>query len=255
MKISFAAEDLGAMLGALGFDGLVNGGKTRDQLDASWPGAPSDLSLATMDGTLGIHVNDGRIPEAASPGVGRLLGLVSLTELPRRLTLDFGDVFGKGLAFDSIAGDFKLANGNATTDNLMIAGPAANIRVTGRTGLRTKDYDQQMVVVPHVGNSLPLVGAVVGGPIGAAAGFAVQSLLGKGLNQAASARYRITGSWDKPVITLVEKHGSPATPSAPLLQPAPASSSSAAALPMPALGQPAPASSAALPAGASSVRP
>lgn len=219
MRINFAAEDLGDMLAALGFDGLVNGGKTRDQLDARWPGSPSGLSLATMDGTLSVQVNDGRIPEAASPGVGRLLGLVSLAELPRRLTLDFGDVFGKGLAFDSITGDFKLANGNATTDNLVIAGPAANISVTGRTGLRAKDYDQQMQVVPHVGNSLPLVGAVVGGPIGAAAGFAVQGLLGKGLNKAASARYRVTGSWDDPVMTLIEKHGSKAPPASPLLQP------------------------------------
>jgi uncharacterized protein (TIGR02099 family) len=255
MKIHFAAEDLGAMLGAFGFDGLVNGGKTRAQLDASWPGAPSDLSLATMDGTLGIQVNDGRIPEVASPGVGRLLGLVSLAELPRRLTLDFGDVFGTGLAFDSIAGDFRLVDGNATTSNLVIEGSSANISITGRTGLRARDYDQEMIVVPHVGNSLPLVGAVVAGPIGAAAGFAVQGLLGKGLNQAASARYRITGSWDDPVITLIEKHGSPATPAAPLLQPAPASSSAAAALPTPVLGLPAPAGSAALPAAASSAQP
>jgi len=170
-----------------------------------------------MDGTLSIQVNDGRIPEAASPGVGRLLGLVSLAELPRRLTLDFGDVFGKGLAFDSISGDFRLANGNAVTDNLSIVGPAANISVNGRTGLRARDYDQQMVVVPHVGNSLPLVGAVVGGPVGAAAGFAVQGILGRGLNQAASARYRITGSWDNPVITLVEKRGSAAPATPPLL--------------------------------------
>jgi uncharacterized protein (TIGR02099 family) len=217
MRIGFSAEDLGAMLGAFGYDGLVNGGKTNDQLDASWPGPPSALSLPDMTGTLSIHVSDGRIPEASSPGVGRLLGLVSLAELPRRLTLDFGDVFGKGLAFDSIAGDFHLANGNATTDNLLIAGSAANISITGRTGLRAKDYDQQVRVVPHVGNSLPLVGAVVGGPIGAAAGFAVQGLLGKGLNQAASARYRVTGTWDKPVMTLVEKHGVAAPPMAPLL--------------------------------------
>jgi uncharacterized protein (TIGR02099 family) len=251
MKISFAAEDLGTMLGAFGFDGLVNGGKTRDQLDASWPGAPSDLSLATMDGTLGIHVSDGRIPEATSPGMGRLLGLVSLAELPRRLTLDFGDVFGKGLAFDSIAGDFHLADGNATTDNLVIAGPAANIGISGRTGLRARDYDQQMVVVPHVGNSLPLVGAVVGGPIGAAAGFAVQGLLGKGLNQAASARYRITGSWDDPVITLVEKRGSGLAPATPLLNPASASSSAN----LPALSMPATAGSTRAPAAASSTRP
>ncbi len=218
MRISFSAEDLGAMLAAFGYNGLVDGGKTRDELDARWPGSPSALSLATMDGTLSIQVSDGRIPEASSPGVGRLLGLVSLADLPRRLTLDFGDVFGKGLGFDSITGDFRLANGNAITDNLMISGPAANVSITGRTGLRTRDYDQQMRVVPHVGNSLPVMGAVVGGPIGAAAGFAVQGLLGKGLNQAASARYRITGSWDDPVITLLEKRAA-TPPAAPPLSP------------------------------------
>ena len=249
MKISFAAEDLGAMMSAFGYDGLVNGGKTEDQLDATWPGPPSALSLANMDGTLAIKVNDGRIPEADSPGVGRLLGLVSLAELPRRLTLDFGDVFGKGLAFDSITGEFTLANGNATTDNLVIAGPAANVKVTGRTGLRARDYDQQMLVVPHVGNSLPLVGAVVGGPIGAAAGLAVQGLLGKGLNQAASARYSITGSWDKPVITLVEKHvAAPPETVPPLVAPAATTSSMLAPLvPVPAALKPAPATSAAAP--------
>ena len=246
MRINFSAEDLGAMLGALGYDGLVNGGKTHDELDASWPGSPSALTLATMDGTLSVDVRDGRIPEASSPGMGRLLGLVSLAELPRRLTLDFGDVFGKGLGFDSITGNFRLSDGNATTSNLVIDGPAANISVKGRTGLRARDYDQQMWVVPHVGNSLPLVGAVVGGPIGAAAGFAVQGLLGKGLNHAASARYKITGSWDKPVITLVEKHV--------VTQPTvvlPASSSSA---PAPAPSVPAPASSSASPAASGSVQ-
>ena len=250
MRINFSAEDLGAMLGAFGYNGLVLGGKTRDQLDASWPGSPGALSLATMDGTLSIDVRDGRIPEATSPGVGRLLGLVSLAELPRRLTLDFGDVFGKGLGFDSITGDFQLASGNATTSNLAILGPSANIRITGRTGLRARDYDQQVQVVPHVGNSLPIVGAVVGGPIGAAAGFAMQGLLGKGLNKAASARYRITGSWDDPKMTLVEKHGevaplAPLTP--PLLSPAvivPASPATVVA--------PAAASSVASPAAASS---
>ncbi len=252
MRINFSAEDLGAMMGAFGYDGLVNGGKTHDQLDASWPGAPNALSLATMDGTLSINVSNGRIPEATSPGVGRLLGLVSLAELPRRLTLDFGDVFGKGLGFDSIAGDFHLANGNATTDNLVIAGSSANISITGRTGLRAKDYDQEMRVVPHVGNSLPLVGAVVGGPIGAAAGFAVQGLLGKGLNQAASARYKITGTWDKPVMTLIEKHGA----TAPLLNQAAGLPAAASSVALPPAGLlPAAAGSVKPPAPASSIHP
>lgn len=219
MRIDFSAQDLGSMLNAFGYQGLFNGGKTHALLDATWPGAPSSLALAAMDGNLGVDVSHGRIPEVG-PGVGRLFGLVSVAELPRRLTLDFGDVFGKGLAFDSIKGDFHFAGGNATTDNLRIRGPAADIDIRGRTGLRARDYDQQVYVVPHIGNSLPVVGAVVAGPVGAAAGFAVQGLLGRGLNKAASARYRVSGSWEKPVFTLLEKHEA---------QPAPASSAPAPA--------------------------
>jgi uncharacterized protein YhdP len=229
MRVRFAADDLGKMLNAFGYNGLVSGGKTNDELDASWPGAPSSFSLANATGTLAVHVDDGRIPEVG-PGMGRLFGLVSLTELPRRLTLDFGDVFGKGLGFDSIKGHFRLADGNATTSDLVIKGPAAQISITGRTGLRAKDYDQEVIVVPHVGNSLPVVGAVVGGPVGAAAGLAVQGLLGKGLNKAASARYAITGSWDKPVITLIEKRVPKVVPPTP----APAASSAVPAAPNPA---------------------
>ena len=228
LRIDFAAENLGDMLGAFGFAGLFNGGKTRAHLDATWPGAPSAMELANMDGKLGIQVTDGSIPEVA-PGVGRLFGLVSLVELPRRLTLDFGDVFGKGMAFDSITGDFVLADGNATTNNLAMRGPAAEINIKGRTGLRAKDYDQQALVIPHLGSSLPIVGAVVAGPLGAAAGFVAQGLLGRGINRVASARYRISGSWDKPDISLVEKKNLSAAEAAsstaqPPAAPAPASS-------------------------------
>lgn len=241
MHIDFSAENLGSMLTAFGYEGLFNGGKTHAVLAASWPGAPTSFALATMDGTLGVDVSHGRIPEVG-PGVGRLFGLVSVAELPRRLTLDFGDVFGKGLGFDSIKGDFRFKDANATTDNLKIRGPAADIDISGRTGLRARDYDQQVRVMPHVGNSLPLVGAVVAGPVGAAAGFAVQGLLGKGLNKAASARYQVTGSWEKPVFTLIEKQNAPA--------PAPAAARSALA---PAVVTPAPTRSVAAPAATSTV--
>ncbi len=229
LRMDFAADSLGRMFDALGFQGVFEGGKTRVRLDASWPGAPSSLDLAGMDGTLDIDVSNGRILEVA-PGVGRLFGLISIGELPRRMTLDFGDVFGKGLAFDAITGKFRLGNGNAWTDDLKIRGPAADITVKGRTGLRARDYDQQLLVVPHVGSSLPIVGAVVAGPVGAAAGLAVQGLLGHGLNRALGSRYfryTITGSWEKPVMTPLDKRdGMPAAPI-----PAPGASTPAPAKP------------------------
>ncbi len=222
LEVDFSAENLGKMLTALGYAGIVEGGKTQVSINAGWPGAPSSIDWANMDGTLRANVSNGRILDVA-PGVGRLFGLVSLAELPRRLTLDFGDVFGKGLAFDSINGNFRLAAGMATTDNLKIRGPAADIDISGRTGLRARDYDQQVSVVPHIGNSLPVVGAVAG-PIGIAAGLAVQGLLGRVLNKAAVRRYRITGSWDKPVMTPLDKAEPAAASTAALPEPAAAGS-------------------------------
>jgi uncharacterized protein (TIGR02099 family) len=213
LAMNFASEDVARMLDALGFVGIFQGGRTEAKLDAVWPGGPSALALANMDGTLKVDVTNGRILEV-QPGVGRLFGLVSVTELPRRLALDFGDVLGKGFGFDSITGDFRFANGDASTQNLKIRGPAAEITITGRAGLKARDYDQEVLVVPHLGNSLPVVGALAGGPVGAAAGLAVQGILGRGLNQAARKRYHVTGSWDKPVFTPIEK-GDPSTSTAP----------------------------------------
>nr|WP_275690443.1 YhdP family protein [Luteibacter yeojuensis] len=211
LAIDFNSEDVARMFDALGFAGILQGGRTSARLDATWPGGPSALALANMDGTLKVDLANGRILEV-QPGVGRLFGLVSVTELPRRLSLDFGDVLGKGFGFDSIKGDFRFAGGNATTQNLKIRAPAAEITITGRAGLKARDYDQEVLIVPHVGNSLPVVGALAGGPVGAAAGLAVQGILGKGLNQAARKRYHVTGSWDKPVFTPIDK-GQPSTAS------------------------------------------
>ncbi|MBM7130501.1 TIGR02099 family protein [Dyella mobilis] len=201
LRVDFGADNLGDMLKAFGYEGFFEGGKTRAELNATWPGGPWSFELGNMDGGLKVDVTHGRIPKV-SPGVtGRLFGLASVAEFPRRLSLDFGDVFGNGFGFDAITGDFKLKDGNAVTNNLKIHGPAAEITITGRTGLRAKDYDQQVVVLPHVGSSLPIVGAVIGGPIGAAAGLAVQGVLGKGLSHVATQRYHVGGTWDKPVIT------------------------------------------------------
>ena len=98
-----------------------------------------------------------------------MLGLFSIAALPRRLALDFSDLTEKGLAFDTVHGDFELRDGNAYTNNLLLRGPAAEIGIAGRTGLATRDYDQTAVVTGNLGASLPVAGALAGGPaVGAA---------------------------------------------------------------------------------------
>ncbi|GAA0720558.1 YhdP family protein [Dokdonella soli] len=204
LSIELSAQNLGHMMDALGFPGLIDGGTTRATIDATWAGPPSAFALPKLDGVLDINVAEGRILDV-EPGAGRIFGLFSLTEIPRRLSLDFSDFFQSGLSFNSIIGKFRLADGNAYTDGLTINSPAADIVVTGRTGLRAKDYDQRMAVSPHAGATLPIVGAIAAGPVGAAAGLVIQGILNKPLGMAMGLHYQVSGSWDKPKITLVSR--------------------------------------------------
>jgi uncharacterized protein YhdP len=97
--VEFSAGDLGAMLSALGYVELVEGGQTQATLNARWPGSPAAFGLDRLDGALKISVKKGRVPDV-QPGAGRLLGLFSFTEIQRRLTLDFSDFFKSGFAFN-----------------------------------------------------------------------------------------------------------------------------------------------------------
>ncbi|HEX5353142.1 MAG TPA: YhdP family protein [Rhodanobacteraceae bacterium] len=257
--VDISSHDFGKALAAFGFGGLLAGGKgAHVVIDGAWPGAPSSFSLAWMDGTLGIKMDGGRIL-AVKPGLGRLLGLLSLRELPSRLMFHFGDVFKSGFGFDHASATFSLKGGNALTRDMLIKAPAAQIAMHGRIGFRASDYDLTVDVTPHVGGTLPVVGAVIGGPVGAAAGLVVQGLLGKGLNKAVGSVYRVTGSWDKPKIVKVESIPAPAAstaaPASTALSPAAtASFPPSAAIPGSASIAPVPALTA-NPASATSVPP
>jgi uncharacterized protein (TIGR02099 family) len=228
--IDIASQDFGRTLAAFGFSGMLAGGRDAHlHIDGTWPGAPSGFSLAWMQGALDIKVGAGRIL-AVKPGLGRLLGLLSLEELPSRLMLHFGDVFKSGFGFDHASASFTLKDGSAFTSDMLISAPAAKIAMYGRTGFRARDYDLTVDVTPHVGGTLPVVGAVIGGPVGAAAGLVVQGLIGRGINKAAGSIYRVTGGWDKPKIVTVASAPAAASAASVPSRPAPGASS----LPAPA---------------------
>lgn len=195
-NMRFTAEDLGKMLSGLGFAGHVAGGQTSVQIDANWPGPPQSFSWQSLQGTMKIWVGSGRFLEL-SPGAGRIFGLLSLQELPRRLALDFRDFFQSGMSFNEIAGTFLFNAGNAYTQDLRIKSPAADIIVTGRTGMAARDYEQTARVSPKVG-ILPIVGAVAAGPAGIAAGLLAQNVLER--ESAFAVSYQIAGSWEKPEV-------------------------------------------------------
>ena len=205
LDLELTAPDLGHVLDGFGFKGLIDGGPTEAQLSGSWPGSPVAFALSRLTGTLKIDVGQGRFLEVDPGAGGRLFGLLSLGEIRRRLALDFTDFYKSGTTFNSIKGQFDLDGASARTNNLLIDSPAAQVLITGRTGLKARDYDQEMTVTPKAGVALPVVGAIAGGPVGAAAGLVVQNLFRKQIGAATHSRYKVSGSWDKPEIDLIAR--------------------------------------------------
>jgi len=200
--IRMTSESLGTVLEVMDISSAMQGGQTVIHYDAWWHGPPAAFALASLNGEVDISVIQGNIL-TADPGAGRMLGLLSLTELPRRLAMDFRDVFDEGFAFDEARGTMQLENGTSFTDDLTLSSTTAEIAITGITNLAEKTFDYELVVRPGVSKTLPVIGAIAGGPAGAAAGIALQALLRDALGEAAEARYTIRGPWVDPQVELV----------------------------------------------------
>jgi uncharacterized protein (TIGR02099 family) len=199
---TLTSNDVQDTLKQLGYIPVIEAKSGRMDFDLNWVGAPTAESLSQAAGHVQLSLERGQIV-GLKPGAGRVLGLTSVAALRRRLALDFSDLTDKGLAFDSARGDFDLRDGSAYTDDLVVKGPAAEIGLIGRVGLKNKDYDQTAVVTGSVGNSLPLA-ALAGGPVVAGAVLLFTQVFKQPLKGLARGYYRITGSWDNPIVERIK---------------------------------------------------
>jgi uncharacterized protein YhdP len=200
---TFSSTDVGATLRSLNYGEFMSAKHGDLQAHLTWPGGFDEGFLARASGGITLHVESGQLL-TVQPGAGRLVGLMSVAALPRRLSLDFSDLVDKGLSFDTVHGDFELRDGNAYTSNLLLSGPAAEIGIAGRTGLGTHDYDQTAIVTGKIGSTLPVAGAVIGGPVVGAALLLFSQVFKEPLKGVTRGYYRITGPWDAPVVERVQ---------------------------------------------------
>jgi uncharacterized protein YhdP len=211
---TLTSSDVKDTLKQLGYAEVIDAKAGHMDFDLNWVGAPTAAALSEARGHVQLALDKGQII-GLKPGAGRVLGLASIAALPRRLALDFSDLTDKGLAFDTVRADFDLRDGSAHTDNLLVKGPAAEIGLIGRVGLKNKDYDQTAVVTGNLGSSpLPLAG-FVGGPVVGAAVLVFYEVFKQPLKGLARGYYRITGSWDNPTVERIKSAGAPAPAEAP----------------------------------------
>ena len=202
LNVQLQSRDVQQTLQSFGYAPGISGDSGELRADLHWAGGPLAEILPMLNGKLYVKLQHGSLLEIR-PGAGRIFGLLSINALPRHLLLNFSDVLGKGFAYDSIEGHFVLQNGDAYTSDLTVSGPAAKIHMVGRTGLVKHDFDEAVVVLPSVGSSLPVLGALAGGVGVGAVVFLLTEIFRKPLSAVGESRYRLTGTWDNPKLTAV----------------------------------------------------
>jgi uncharacterized protein YhdP len=204
MNFKLDIANSGELLQRIGMDKVIAKGKGSMQGQVAWTGSPLALDYPSMSGSINVNIETGQFLKV-DPGFAKLLGVLSLQSLPRRLSLDFRDVFTEGFAFDFIRGDLKIDQGVAFTNNLQMKGVNAAVLMEGTANLAKETQDLRVVVVPEIdAGTASLVAAVINPVVGLGT-FLAQLILRRPLIEAATQEFQITGPWVDPKITKVPR--------------------------------------------------
>lgn len=204
LDLLLETDNLGKLLARLGHPERIRDGSARASGGLAWIGGIEDFDLATLDGDVEFTVGKGQFLKV-DPGAARLLGIVSLQALPRRIALDFRDVFSEGFAFDEIVGALHMQRGTAYTKDLRMNGPAAKVRMSGVIDLDKETQNLRLSIQPRLDDTMALAGALLGGPVVGIGALIAGKVLRDPIGQAVSFDYTLTGTWADPVVSKVSR--------------------------------------------------
>jgi uncharacterized protein YhdP len=204
LDFKLTLADSGALLDRLGSPKAIRGGKGVMAGQVSWLGSPLTPDIPSLAGQVNVVFDSGQFLKV-DPGAARLLGVLSLQSLPRRLVLDFRDLFQEGFPFDTITGDVTIAQGVAQTNNLRMRGVQAAVLMDGRADIARETQDLRVIVVPEVDAGTASLAYAVINPVVGLGTFLAQLFLSKPLAEAGTREFRITGPWADPKVDRVAR--------------------------------------------------
>jgi uncharacterized protein YhdP len=204
MNFKLEIADSGALLKRFGMGEVIRRGKGKLEGQVAWVGSPLSFDYPSMSGQFNVNVESGQFVKA-DPGIAKLLGVLSLQSLPRRLALDFRDVFSEGFAFDFVRGDVNINQGVAYTNNLQMRGVNAAVLMEGSADIAKETQDIKVVVVPEINaGTASLIATAINPAIGLGS-FLAQMFLRRPLMQAATQEFHIDGTWSDPRVTKLDR--------------------------------------------------
>ena len=217
MNFKLDVADAGELLARFGMKDVVRKGKGKLQGQVAWAGSPFSPDYPTLGGSFTVGFESGQFLKA-DPGLAKLLGVLSLQSLPRRLALDFRDVFSEGFSFDFVRGDATIDQGIARTNNLQMKGVNAAVLMDGRADIAKETQDIRVIVVPEINaGTASLIATAINPAIGLGT-FLAQVLLRGTLIESATQEFHVDGTWVDPKVTKVDRKATTPTDTKPEVQ-------------------------------------
>jgi uncharacterized protein YhdP len=198
-------KDSGDLLARYGMKNVIRKGKGKIEGQVGWLGSPINVDYPSMSGSFSVAIEEGQFLKS-EPGIAKLLGVLSLQSLPRRLMLDFRDVFSEGFGFDFVRGDVTIAQGQARTNNLQMKGPNAVVLMEGSADIARETQAIKVVVIPEFNAAGAALVYTAVNPVVGIYSLLAQWLLLKPLVQANTHEFFIDGTWVDPRINKVERN-------------------------------------------------
>jgi uncharacterized protein (TIGR02099 family) len=197
VKARIDISDAGKILSRSGYPDSLKDGNGSLESDLYWTGAPDTFKYAKLNGTMQLKVGKGRFLKV-DPGVGKLLGVLSL----QRMSLDFTDVFSQGFQFDSINGNARIVNGLLLTNDMKLTGPAAKVTMTGQVDMNRETQELKVRILPAIGDNVSLL-SFAAGPVVGVGVLLANKILRDPLDKLVSFEYNVSGSWADPKVEKV----------------------------------------------------
>jgi len=182
---------------------IVEGNSLDGKLSLDWIGSPAGFNTETLNGKTSFRITDGKV-NAEGAAALKAFGALNFNSIFRRLRLDFSDLVGSGMAFDTMKGAATIDQGLLTlSEPITVDGPSGKFLTSGSTNLNTSTLDMKLAVTFPVTSTLPIVAVLAGfAPPVAASIYVTERLIGDELERFTSASYTITGTWEEPEVKL-----------------------------------------------------
>ncbi|CAB5494645.1 FIG006388: Possible exported protein [Bathymodiolus thermophilus thioautotrophic gill symbiont] len=183
----------------------ITGGKFNFDISLACECAPWNMNYQDITGYFDMNVKEGVFTDK-DPNIGRILSLLNIKSIVKRLQLNLSDVTNKGFAYENITAKIHLQNAIAKIEKFDLEASSSSIVLTGEGNIVDKQYNLVAKVTPAINDAVPIAAYLTGGGLVALGVWLVDEalfdgeLVGAIVNGAAEFEYKITGSWDNPII-------------------------------------------------------